>query len=237
MWKSRPRHFQLLSKSALTQSKFHELRSLWRWGSTRNRRIDRVPATALASLLYIYMFTEMKTSCPRTAISVDYRHRSRYYCRAHIQSVSSLSARVAGGFPLLYEWKRAPPVCPVLCEQNYMLSLSLRYYKCMLCSVNSEHRPAKTKPCQKRNAAQKCAVCMCLLRIYIWNNKPDVNSFLHVGLLFYDESRRKVEKALQVNFEMYQVYILSIYLSVNFFLSEKQLNVFVYTEKNISVSF
>ncbi len=204
---------------------------------------DKQSSSHCISFTAIYMFTEMKTSCPRTAISVDYRHRSRYYCRAHIQSVSSLSARVAGGFPLLYEWERAPPVCPVLCEQNYMLSLSLRYYKCVLCSVNSEHRPAGTKPCQKRNAEQKCAVCVCLLRIYIWNNKPDVNSFLHVGLLFYDESRRKVEKALEVNFEMYQMLYsiyLSIYLSIypsSFFLFEKQLNVFVYTEKNKSVSF
>ncbi len=54
--KSRPRHFQLLSKSDLTLSKFHEPRSLWRWGSTRNRRINRFPATELALLLYIYVY-------------------------------------------------------------------------------------------------------------------------------------------------------------------------------------
>ncbi len=39
-----------------------------------------------------------------------------------------------------------------------------------------------------------------------------------------------------LNFEMYQVYIISIYLS-SFFLFDKQLNVFVYTEKKKSVSF
>ncbi len=56
--------------------------------------------------------------------------------------------------------------------------------------------------------------------------------FLCVGLRFYDERSRKVEKVLQVNFEMYQVYIISIYLS-SFFLFDKQLNVFVYTQRKI----
>ncbi len=164
---------------------------------------------------------------------------SRYYCRAHIQSVSSLSARIAGGFPLLYEWERDRRRCvqfyvnKTTCSPSHSDITSACY---AVWTVSTDRQ--KTKPCQKRNAAQKCAVCVCLLRIYIWNNKPDVNSFLHVGLLFYDESRRKVEKALQVNFEMYQVYILSIYLSIHlFFLFEKQLNMFVYTEKNKSVSF
>ncbi len=46
----------------------------------------------------------------------------------------NLSAQIAGGFPSLYEWERAPPVRPVLCEQNWMLSLSPRYHKCALCS-------------------------------------------------------------------------------------------------------
>ncbi len=125
MFKSRPHHFQLLSKSALTLRKFRERRSLWRWGSTRNRRINRFLATVLA-FPAIYMFMEMKTSCPRTAISMDHRHRSRYYCRAHIQSMSNLSARIAGGlFPSLYDRERVPPVRAVLCEQNWMLSLSL----------------------------------------------------------------------------------------------------------------
>ncbi len=68
-------------------------------------------------------------------------------------------------------------------------------------------------------------------------------AFFMWGSFFYDESRRKVEKALEVNFEMYQMLYsiyLSIYLSIypsSFFLFEKQLNVFVYTEKNKSVSF
>ncbi len=30
----------------------------------------------------------------------------------------NLSAQITGGFPSLYEWERAPPVRPVLCEQN-----------------------------------------------------------------------------------------------------------------------
>ncbi len=46
--------------------------------------------------------------------------------------------------------------------------------------------------------------CVCLPRIYIWNNEPE-----HAK-----DASRKVEKTLQVNFEMYQVYILSIYLSI-----------------------
>ncbi len=117
------------------------------------------------------MFMEMKTSCPRTTISVDHRHQSHYYCRAHIQLMSNLSAWIVGGlFPSLYEGERAPPVCPVL---------------------------------------------------------------FFVGL--HEERSRKVEKALQVNFEMYQVYILSIHPSIHFLPFNEQLNVLVYTQINRKV--
>ncbi len=77
----------------------------------------------------------------------------------------------------------------------------------------------KTKPCQSHNAAQKSAVCACLPRIYIWNNEPEHMQktqcdcewlFLCVGLCFYDDKSGKVEKALQVYLEMYQVYFISI---------------------------
>ncbi len=50
---------------------------------------------------------------------------------------------------------------------------------------------------------------------------------------FYNERNRKVEKALKVNFEMHQVYITSIYLFS--FLFDKQLNVFVYTQRKRKV--
>ncbi len=47
-----------------------------------------------------------------------------------------------------------------------------------------------------------------------WAGNRPSNQATLVGLRFYDERSRKVEKALQVNFEMYQVYIISIYLSI-----------------------
>ncbi len=62
--------------------------------------------------------------------------------------------------------------------------------------------------------------CVCLPRIYIWNNEPERAkdamwaAISSCGAPFYDERSRKVEKVLQVNFEMYQVYIISIYLSI-----------------------
>ncbi len=43
-----------------------------------------------------------------------------------------------------YMSEKALPVRPALCEQNRMLSLSQRYYKRALCSVNSGHWPAET---------------------------------------------------------------------------------------------
>ncbi len=109
----------------------------------------------------------------------SYRRRSHYYCRAHIQFMSSLtsSLRSQVDFPH-YERERAPPVHPVLCEQHWMLSL--RYNKCALCSVHSGHQPAKTKICtwrMKQNHVRatmwrRSVQCVCLLQIYIWNNEP-----------------------------------------------------------------
>ncbi len=72
----------------------------------------------------------------------------------------------------------------------------------------------ETKPCQSRNVAQKCAVCTtcCASTFEITNRSKQktqcdcVRLFFHVGLRFYDERNRKFEKALKVNFEMYQVY-------------------------------
>ncbi len=71
-WKSRLSHFQLLSKSALTLSN-HEPRSLWRWGSTRNRRINRFPATVLALLLYICLW-RWKLAAPEQLSAWTIRH-------------------------------------------------------------------------------------------------------------------------------------------------------------------
>ncbi len=129
-WKSRPRHFQLLSKSDLTLSKFHEPRSLWRWGSTRNRRINRFPATALA------FYKTVPEQLSAWTIGTDHVIiTERIFSPAE---ASPLESQV--DFPH-YTSERAPPVRPVLCEQNCMLFLYLRYYKCALCSVN---RPAET---------------------------------------------------------------------------------------------
>ncbi len=140
-WKSQLRHFQFLSKSALTEQTWTAFSmKMGNYEETKDKKIF----SHCISFTAIYMFMEMKTSCPRTAISVDHhRHRSRYYCRAHIQfvSITSLLRSQVDYFPhYMSERERRPG----LCEQHWMLSLCLRYYKCALCSVNSEHRLAET---------------------------------------------------------------------------------------------
>ncbi len=118
--------------------------SLWRCGSTRNQRINRFPATVLALLLYICLW-RWKLAAPEqlSAWTIGTDHVIIAACIFSSWVAYNLFARIAGGFPSLYEWERAPPVRPVLCEQNWMLSLSLRYYKCALFSVCG-HRPAET---------------------------------------------------------------------------------------------
>ncbi len=64
----------------------------------------------------------------------------------------------------------------------------------------------------------KSVQCVCMpvstfevTNLSMQNNQCDCERlFLRVGLCFYDERNRKVDKALKVNFEMYQVYIISI---------------------------
>ncbi len=226
-WKSRLSHFQLLSKSALTLSN-HEPRSLWRWGSTRNRRINRFPATVLALLLYICLW-RWKLAAPEQLSAWTIRHDHVIIAERIFSSwvAYNLSAQIAGGFPSLYEWERAPPVRPVLCEQNWMLSLSLpditsvRYAVWTVGNINlhlwdgGRNKTLSEPQC----SAEVCSVCACRASTFEITN-PSVQKtrcerlFLRVGLRFYDERSRKVEKVLQVNFEMYQVYIISIYLSI-----------------------
>ncbi len=126
-----------------------------------------------------------------------------------------------------YMSEREPPVHPGLCEQHWMLSLSLRYYKCALCSVNSGHQPAETYICiyvlsEPQYSTEVCRVCASTFEITNLSVQKTrcERLFLLVGLRFYDVRSRKAGK-------------VSIYLV--FFLFEKQLNVFVYTQRKIKV--
>ncbi len=187
------------------------------------------------------MFMEMKTSCPRTAIGVDHRHRSRYYCRAHIQFMN-LSARIAGGFhSYMSERERRRCVQFYVNKTGCYPSLSditSARYAVWTVGIKSAPMAWRTKQNLARATMRRRSVqCVCLPSTFEITNLSAQKTrcerlFLRVGLCFYDERSRKVEKVLQVNFEMYQVYILAIYLSIYlFFLFDKQLNVFVYTQR------
>ncbi len=109
-------------------------RVLWRWGSTRNRRINRFPATVLALLLYYICLWrwELKKTAPEvpkqlSAWTIGTKH---VIIAERIFSpwASPLGSQV--DFPH-YVSERVPRACPVLYEQNWILShspFSLRYY-------------------------------------------------------------------------------------------------------------
>ncbi len=171
-------------------------KALWLWASSMNRVLfsmkmwkheepkDKQISSHCVSFTAIYMLMEMKTSSPRTAISVDIGtdHVIIAACIFSSWVAYNLFARIAGGFPSLYEWERAPPVRPVLCEQNWMLSLSLRYYKVrvMQC-VGTDRQKHKSAPMAwrtKQNLVRatmwrRSVQCVCLPRVYIWNNEPE----------------------------------------------------------------
>ncbi len=135
---------------------------------------DKQISSHLALLLYICLWRWKLQNCPGTAITVDHRHRSCYYYRAHIQSVSSLSARIAGGFPSLYEWERAPPVRPfyvnkTVCSSSLSDITSARY---AVWTVGTDR--------QKHKSAPMCILYyICIYRFFLFDKQ--LNVFVYTG--------------------------------------------------------
>ncbi len=71
---------------ALFLSKFHEPRCAFSMKMKHKEPKDKQISSHCISFNATCFWRWKLKSCPRTAISVDHRHRSHHYCRAHIQS-------------------------------------------------------------------------------------------------------------------------------------------------------
>ncbi len=151
------------------------------------------------------MFLEMKSKkLPGTAISVDHRHRSRYYCRAH-QFMSSLSSplRSQVDFPHLYEWESATSASSFMWTKLDALPLSqilqVRVMQCRQWALTGRninlhlwHGGRNKTLSEPQCGAEVCSVCACRASTFeITNLSAQMTRcerlFLRVGLRFHDE--------------------------------------------------
>ncbi len=145
--------------------------------------INRFPATVLALLLYICLWRWKLKNCPGIAISVDHRHRSRYYCRVHIQSMSSLTSPLGSqvDFPHTSERERRRHVQFYVNNTGCSPSLSQILQVCIMQCVGTDRQKHISAPMAwrtKQNLVRatmrhRSVQCVCLPHVSIWNNEPE----------------------------------------------------------------
>ncbi len=177
---------------------------------------------------------------------MDHRHRSRYYCRAHIQSwVASPLGSQEDYFPHILVRESTAGASSFMWTTLDALSLSVLQVRVMQCeqwAPTGRHiwiygMEDKTKPCQSHNAGQKCAVCV-HASVYIWRNEPEHakqamwlwTAISSCGAVFM---MRGIERLTKHSRYILKCTRFILYLSS--FLFDKQLNVLVYTQRKIKV--
>ncbi len=159
--------------------------------------------------IYICLWRWKLQNCPGTAISVDHRQWSRYYCRAHIQFMN-LSARIAGGFSSLavresaagasrFMWKKldALPLSQILqvrvmqCEQWAPIGRNI--------NLHLWHGGRNKTLSEPQYGAEVCSVCACRASTFEITNlseqKTDVNGYFFVwGSVFMMKAVERLRK-------------------------------------------
>ncbi len=127
----------------------------------------------------------------------------------------NLSARIAGGFPSLYEWEWALWKLFIWTKLDALPLSQILQVHVMQCeqwaptgrniNLHLWHGGRNKTLSEPQCSTEVCSVCACRAFTFEITNLNMQKTqcewlFLCVGLRFYDERSRKVEKVLQVNF-------------------------------------